>query len=75
MVSWRQFSHSQFMTDNMRQHMREVVMTSQTSLQILLQKLMIVKLIPSYLSGWIRLCPATRSASFKPGQQKQENNG
>lgn len=73
---WRQFSHSQFMTDNMRQHMREVVMTVTNQLANTPSKADDRKAYPELLKRLDKTLPRYKKrGSFKAAQQNQENNG
>ena len=68
---WRQFSHSQFMTDNMHQHMREVVMTVTNQLANTPSKADDKKAYPELLRRLDKTLPRykKRGQFFKAAQQ------
>ena len=74
---WRQFSHSQFMTDNMHQHMREVVMTVTNQLANTPSKADDRKAYPALLKRLDKTLPRYKKRGYfaKSAQQKQQENG
>ena len=74
---WRQFTHSQLMTDDMHQQMREIVATVTNQLANTPSKADDKKAYPALLKRLDKTLPRykKRGQFFKAAQQKQENNG
>jgi len=74
---WRQFTHSQLMTDEMQQQMREIVATVTNQLANTPSKADDKKAYPALLKRLDKTLPRykKRGQFFKAAQQNQENNG